>query len=156
MLKPIMTAVLAVCITSPALAQATNQQSPDRPPAAMSTTPMSGAPTSGGYNAPMPRMTMPALSGAMRTSRIVGASVYNDRNEKLGEISDLLIGQDRQMAAVIATGGFLGVGARTVQVPFERLQLNPGQLNGEHRVTMPGMSQEAINAMPEYQDAGRG
>src|SRR3979411_2919496 len=48
--------------------------------------------------------------GEARASKVIGSSVYNDHNEKVGSIDDLLIGKDGKMSAVLSVGGFLGMG----------------------------------------------
>jgi len=48
--------------------------------------------------------------GEWRASKIVGLSVYNDNNESIGSINDLLTDKSGNIkAVVIGVGGFLGV-----------------------------------------------
>jgi hypothetical protein len=61
--------------------------------------------------------------GGWRSSRIVGATVYNDRDERIGTVDDLIIGQDGRISeAVLSVGGFLGIGAKLVAVPYGQLR----------------------------------
>jgi sporulation protein YlmC with PRC-barrel domain len=61
--------------------------------------------------------------GNWRSSKMVGLNVYNDSNEKLGAISDLLLDKNGKInAAVIGVGGFLGVGERLVAMSFDKLK----------------------------------
>jgi len=61
--------------------------------------------------------------GQWRTSKLVGLNVYNDNNEKLGDISELLIDQSGKVQAVIiGVGGFLGMGEHNVAVAFDKLK----------------------------------
>ncbi|NEW89325.1 MULTISPECIES: PRC-barrel domain-containing protein [Rhodopseudomonas] len=61
--------------------------------------------------------------GQWRASKLMGVNVYNQGNEKLGDISELLIdNQGRIQGVVIGVGGFLGVGQRDVAVAFDKLQ----------------------------------
>jgi len=61
--------------------------------------------------------------GDWRSSKLVGLNVYNDSNEKLGSISDLLVDKSGNIkAAVIGVGGFLGVGEHLVAVSFDKLK----------------------------------
>jgi hypothetical protein len=58
-----------------------------------------------------------------RASRLEGVNVYNDRNERVGEINEVLVNQQGQVeAVVIGVGGFLGIGQRDVAVPFNALR----------------------------------
>ncbi|MBU6462035.1 MAG: PRC-barrel domain-containing protein [Bradyrhizobium sp.] len=64
-----------------------------------------------------------SFKGDWRTSKVVGLSVYNDQNESIGSINDLLMDKGGNMkAAVISVGGFLGVGARLVAVPYDKMK----------------------------------
>lgn len=64
-----------------------------------------------------------SVHGDWRTSKLDGLSVYNDKNEDIGTINDLLTDKSGNIkAAVISVGGFLGVGARLVAVPFDKLK----------------------------------
>lgn len=64
-----------------------------------------------------------SLKGNWRTSKLVGLSVYNDNNESLGSINDLLTDRNGDIKAVVlGVGGFLGVGERLVAVPFDKVK----------------------------------
>ena len=64
-----------------------------------------------------------SFQGDWRASKIAGLSVYNDNNETVGSINDLLMDKSGAIkAAVISVGGFLGVGARLVAVPFDKIK----------------------------------
>jgi sporulation protein YlmC with PRC-barrel domain len=63
--------------------------------------------------------------GDWRTSKVVGLNVYNDKNQNVGSINDLLTDKSGNIkAAVISVGGFLGVGSRYVAVPFEKVKFS--------------------------------
>jgi sporulation protein YlmC with PRC-barrel domain len=58
-----------------------------------------------------------------RASKVVGLSVYNDNNESLGSINDLLMDKNGNIKAVVlGVGGFLGVGEHLVAVPFDKIK----------------------------------
>lgn len=62
-------------------------------------------------------------SGQWRTSKMDGLKVYNEANENIGSISDLLMDKNGDIKiAVIGVGGFLGMGERLVAVPYEKLK----------------------------------
>src|ERR1700761_8233830 len=64
-----------------------------------------------------------SFHGDWRTSKVVGLSVYNDSNESVGSINDLLTDKSGNIkAAVISVGGVLGVGANLVAVPFDKVK----------------------------------
>ena len=54
---------------------------------------------------------------------MVGLSVYNENNESLGSINDLLTDKSGNIKAVVlGVGGFLGVGEHLVAVPFDKIK----------------------------------
>ncbi|MBI5129625.1 MAG: PRC-barrel domain-containing protein [Rhodopseudomonas palustris] len=62
-------------------------------------------------------------TGQWRASKLVGLNVYNQGNEKLGDISEVLLDNaGRVQAVVIGVGGFLGVGQRDVAIPFDKIK----------------------------------
>ena len=64
-----------------------------------------------------------SFQGDWRASKVVGLSVYNDNNESLGSINDLLTDKSGNIkAVVIGVGGFLGVGEHLVAIPFEKIK----------------------------------
>lgn len=71
-----------------------------------------------------------AASGQWRASKMMGLNVYNQQNEKLGEINELILDSSGRVAgAVIGVGGFLGMGERDIMVPMDRLKFTnePGK-----------------------------
>ena len=64
-----------------------------------------------------------SFQGTWRASKLVGLNVYNDKNESLGSINDLLTDKDGNIkAVVIGVGGFLGVGEHLVAVPLDKVK----------------------------------
>jgi sporulation protein YlmC with PRC-barrel domain len=64
-----------------------------------------------------------SFQGDWRTSKVVGLNVYNNDNQSIGSINDLLTDKSGSIeAAVISVGGFLGVGAHLVAVPFDKMK----------------------------------
>jgi len=62
-------------------------------------------------------------AGMWRASKLDGVNVYNNANEKVGDISDVLFDQSGRIEAiVIGVGGFLGLGERNVAVPFDQIR----------------------------------
>ena len=73
----------------------------------------------------------PAAQEGQRSSQIVGTTVYNDRDERIGTVDDLIVGQDGRISeAVLSVGGFLGLGAKLVAVPYDQVRF-------EQRATEP-------------------
>jgi sporulation protein YlmC with PRC-barrel domain len=58
-----------------------------------------------------------------RASKVVGLNVYNDKNESVGTINDILMDKSgNAKAAVLGVGGFLGMGEHLVAVPFDKIK----------------------------------
>jgi len=65
----------------------------------------------------------PSVQGDWRASKVVGLNVYNDNNQNVGSINDLLTDKNGNIKAVIiGVGGFLGVGEHLVAVPFDKIK----------------------------------
>ena len=64
-----------------------------------------------------------AYKGQWRLYKMISLDVYNQNNEKLGDISELLVDQTGKIqTAILGVGGFLGVGERLVAVNFDQLK----------------------------------
>jgi sporulation protein YlmC with PRC-barrel domain len=67
--------------------------------------------------------TTTTASGDWRASKMAGLKVYNDANENIGSINDLLMDKSGNVKiAVIGVGGFLGMGEHLVAIPYEKLK----------------------------------
>ncbi len=78
--------------------------------------------------------------------QILGKDVYNDTNQKIGVIDDLIITPDKAVSfAIIGAGGFLGVGKHDVAIPVS--QLKPDR----DKFILPGATRDRIKAMPEFE-----
>src|SRR4030095_1734761 len=96
----------AALIGSPALAQ--NPQPADRPAAA---------------NAAPSDANKMMLKGHWRASKLMGLDVYNQNNEKLGDVNELILDKNGKVAAVvIGVGGFLGMGEHDIAVSLDKLK----------------------------------
>jgi sporulation protein YlmC with PRC-barrel domain len=81
------------------------------------------APTDRANMAPAAASDSSSFQGTWRASKLVGLSVYNDNNESLGSINDLLTDKSGNIkAVVIGVGGFLGVGEHLVAVPLDKIK----------------------------------
>jgi len=99
-------------VTLPAWAQ-TN------PPAPSSTPPTTAAPAQSGSG----QFLTQEKPGQWRASKLRGLDVYNNSNEKIGDIREVLLDQfGKAEAVVIGVGGFLGIGERDVALPFSEIK----------------------------------
>jgi sporulation protein YlmC with PRC-barrel domain len=67
--------------------------------------------------------TMVLKHGEWRGSKLTGLTVYNNSDERLGDINELIIGKDGRIESVVlGVGGFLGMGEHDVAVPFGQVK----------------------------------
>ena len=60
-------------------------------------------------------------------TRLRGTSVLGSDGVKIGSVDDILIDRSGSIKAlVIGVGGFLGIGAKDVAIPFKQFQVVPG------------------------------
>ena len=79
---------------------------------------------------------------------ILGKSVYNDSNEKIGVVDDLIITPDQAVSyAIVGVGGFIGMGKHDVAIPAAQLKENHGKL------VLAGASKHALQGMPAFRYA---
>ena len=92
--------------------------------ALLATVAFAQSPTAPSDRAPAPAAaSSSSFQGNWRASKLVGLSVYNDNNESVGSINDLLMDKSGGIkAVVIGVGGFLGVGEHLVAIPFEKVK----------------------------------
>lgn len=63
------------------------------------------------------------LKGTWRSSKLIGLDVYNQADEKLGDINEVLLDTEgRVKAVVIGVGGFLGMGEHDIAVTMDKLK----------------------------------
>jgi sporulation protein YlmC with PRC-barrel domain len=100
--------VMIVIAASPTLAQPAAAPSPVTPAERTQTT-TSTAPV--------------ATTPGWRASKLVGVNVYNNDNEKIGDISEILLDTSGKVSGVIiGVGGFLGLGQHDVLVQMDQLK----------------------------------
>jgi hypothetical protein len=87
-----------------------------------------------------------AVARGYRTSKLMGTNVTTEKNEKVGEIDDIIIARDRAVFAILQVGGLLGVGGHLVAVPFQSLQID----DTGRKIVLPGASRDAVRKLPEF------
>ena len=76
-------------------------------------------------------------------------NVYDTSDNTIGEVSDVLLDKDGHVTAVIlSVGGFLGLGAKYVSVPFNALRIT--EKDGKRYLVMD-TTKEALTSAPGYQ-----
>ena len=78
--------------------------------------------------------------------QLLGQDVYNDKDEKIGKIEDIIIGRNRASSyGIVSAGGFLGIGAHDVAIPAGQLQMK------NDRILLPSATKEQIRAMAPFE-----
>jgi sporulation protein YlmC with PRC-barrel domain len=84
-----------------------------------------------------------------RASKLLGSDIYNEQGDNIGTLDDFIVGSDASVSiAVVAVGGFLGVGARMVAVPASMLTGNE-----KGQTVLPNATKEQLEALPEFRYA---
>ena len=79
---------------------------------------------------------------------IIGKTVYNDNNEKIGDVNDVIFSRNNSASfVVIGVGGFLGMGEHDVAVPLSRIK------HDNDKLILAGATKEALKKMPEFRYA---
>jgi putative membrane protein len=111
-------------------------------------------------------------------SDLEGTTVYGSNNESVGEIDEVILDRKgRVVAVIVGVGGFLGIGEKSVAIPFEALDIavamdqnraatpEGGKQNGQQgarseqtskgtiapqRIVLRGMSRQDLEKAPAY------
>lgn len=84
-------------------------------------------------------------------SRLIGSNVYNNQNESLGEIQDLVIDNGRTITGVVVSvGGFLGIGDSYVVLDPSTIVLN--EKDGNWRAFVD-TTKETLKNAPKFKYA---
>jgi len=125
------TALLIAAFALPVSAFAQTTTAPSPSP---STPPAAAAPRAAAPTAAAPAAASHTLSAAtqasrhmrddqIRASKLIGASVYDPADQKIGTVDELVLNPDGKVAdVVIGVGGFLGAGEKRVAVPMAELK----------------------------------
>jgi sporulation protein YlmC with PRC-barrel domain len=80
--------------------------------------------------------------------QILGQPIFNDKDERVGSIEDIIIAPDKAVSyAVINAGGFTGLTKHNVAVPVSKLKL------ADNKLVLPGATKEALKASPPFEYA---
>jgi len=94
------------------------------------------------------KLDVQKLAAGYRASKVIGSNVVNDAGETIGTINDLLVSDDgKNPYAVLSIGGFLGMGAHLVVVPYETLKF------ADNKVMLPGGTRAGLKMLPEFKYA---
>jgi sporulation protein YlmC with PRC-barrel domain len=81
------------------------------------------------------------------SSNLIGISVYNNQNESVGAIRDLVIDRNKLAAVIVNVGGFLGLGESYVSLDPSTIVL--AQKDGAWRAYVD-ISRDNLKAAPKF------
>lgn len=141
-LKSVLAAALVVALPSLALAQETVK--PATSPSVAATGGMTMA-----DKATVKVTYVTAQPADVMSSKLIGLNVYNNANESVGEIEDLVIVDGKTISAVIlGVGGFLGMGERYVSVSPSSIALE--NKDGKLRALID-TNKDALKSAPAFE-----
>jgi sporulation protein YlmC with PRC-barrel domain len=84
--------------------------------------------------------------GAVRSSKVVGLKVKNEKGEDLGTIDELVItGNGKVVYVILAHGGFLGIGDNLIPIPWDTVKYDP-----EKEIAIVGIDKEILEKSPVF------
>jgi sporulation protein YlmC with PRC-barrel domain len=80
--------------------------------------------------------------------QILGQPIFNDKDERVGSIEDIIVAPDKAVSyAVVNAGGFTGLTKHNVAVPVSQLKLV------DNKLVLAGATKEALKASPPFEYA---
>ncbi|MBN9561915.1 MAG: PRC-barrel domain-containing protein [Alphaproteobacteria bacterium] len=135
-------AAIATLVAVPSFAQTSTGPANSSP-----TTSSTGTMHNGSTTTSSTSMDNAGKSDEVRASKLVGSTVYNDQNQSVGTVDDILLAHDSKQPdrAIISVGGFLGIGSKLVEVNYDRLKLE-----ANNKVVMPNATKDELKGMKDF------
>ena len=87
-------------------------------------------------------------SGWSAKHKILGQPVFNDKDERIGSIDDIIVAPDKAISyAIINAGGFIGLTKHDVAIPVSQLKL------ADNKLVLAGATKDALKASPPFEYA---
>lgn len=94
------------------------------------------------------QFTSSAGADDMLASELIGTPVRNAKEDKLGNINDVIMSKDGKPAvAVLGVGGFLGIGEKNVGIPFDSLQFTT---DNNKKIARLEVDKQALESAPTF------
>lgn len=94
------------------------------------------------------KVDLSIVAKGYRMSKLIGTTVINDKNEKIGTLDDVVADKDKKELsfAVLQVGGFLGLGRHLVVVPYDSLVID----EAGQKITLPGASKDELKKLSAF------
>ena len=120
----------------------------EMPNAADKSAPSTGAVTSTTTTTESIQFTSTAGTDDMLASELIGTPVRNAKEDKLGNINDVIMSKDgKPSVAVLGVGGFLGIGEKNVGIPFDSLQFT---MDNNKKIARLEVDKQALESAPTF------
>jgi len=87
------------------------------------------------------------VGAGYRASKLIESDVYNDTGDEIGELDEIVLGEDgKANFAILEVGGFLGIGDRLVALPFESLKID----KASGKIILPGGTKAELEKLAEF------
>jgi sporulation protein YlmC with PRC-barrel domain len=78
--------------------------------------------------------------------KLLDHEVYNDKNEKIGKVDDIIVSPKKTASwAIIGVGGFLGIASKDVAIPMDHLRFEGDKL------VLPGATKDELKSLPPFE-----
>jgi sporulation protein YlmC with PRC-barrel domain len=101
-----------------------------------------------------PGATTPGMINEVYASKLIGANVRNTQGENLGKIDELVIDPKdaRIKAAIVSVGGVLGLGSKSVAIPWDKMTMGT---DADRDTIVVAMAREELEKAPGWQKSDR-
>jgi sporulation protein YlmC with PRC-barrel domain len=89
-----------------------------------------------------------AVDHGFQVSKLLGRSVENDKDQKIGTLEDLVVTTNHALFGVLQVGAFLGLGGHLIAIPYDSLNIS----EDGRKIVLAGASKEEVGKLPQYQD----
>ena len=77
--------------------------------------------------------------------KVLGQPVYNEKDERIGSVDDIVVTDKAISYGIVNAGGFLGLTKHNVAIPVSQFKLV------DKKLVLPGATKDALKASPEFQ-----
>ncbi len=129
----------------------TNADAATEPATGADMTADTGAAATTGADASADNGFVAAMPEQITSENLTGASVYDATEQRVGEVSELILDPDgNAQQAVVDVGGFLGIGEKPVALDMTALKIMKSADSDELRVYVD-QTKDQLEAMPDYE-----
>jgi hypothetical protein len=143
-----MTTAAAALVVGSAVAQTPAPDAPKAPPVVQKTEPMAPGAQQGSR-----QFVTQQSADQWLATKFKGTDVIGSNNEKIGDVSDLLMDQNgRIVAYIVGVGGFLGIGQKDVALAPAAFQVQPATDREALKLKL-AMTRDELKNAPEFKAA---